>query len=508
MSFITGYASATSVFPGAEIEFHVSILMQFVSRPRPFTVDIFRLTDAFPRPGDFSGLPIHSGTAEADDEIFPLMAPENGCGWPAAYRLSIPLDWRSGVYIARLRSVESLSSYDIPFVVKARRDRSHARFLMVCAVTTYQAYNFWGGRSLYGHVDATGGLAWSDPRAYAVSFDRPYWGSPPDELKMWEMPFIRWLEDSGIEVDFCTSIDLHADPQLLDSYCLMLSVGHDEYWSKEMRDNAERFVSNGGNIAFFSGNTCWWQVRFEQNNRKMVCYKNSALDPLTGHDNARVTVNWFSAPVNRPENSLTGVSFRNGAWYGNSAVPLVGYTVRAANHWVFAGTGLTTGDMFGQATTSNIYDNLVGYETDAAELDPITFAPTGNDGTPLNFQVLALADLQNWRGAAQNGEGREAPYAQPGWASMGIYQRGGTVFTAATTNWPRWLGDPCVARITRNVMFGLCPSQPRLSFPLWWCLRRALRCWLQALHYSWCSLRRCWRIGILRLFPPRAVGKR
>src|SRR6185312_7343389 len=118
---------------------------------------------------------------------------------------------------------------------------------------------------------------------------------------------VRWLEINGFEVEYCTSIDLHADPHFLDNYQLLLSVGHDEYWSKEMRDNVEAFVAGGGNVAFFSGNVCWWQVRFEDNNRTMVCYKNANEDiQLTGVDNSRITINWRDQPVSRPENSLTG----------------------------------------------------------------------------------------------------------------------------------------------------------------------------------------------------------
>jgi hypothetical protein len=250
---------------------------------------------------------------------------------------------------------------EVPFVVRAAALGTNSKILFQFAVATYQAYNFWGGRSLYGHLE-NNQPRWEDPRAFKVSFNRPYISLY--DLTHWELPFVQWLERYGFEVEYCTSIDLHADSHLLDNYNLLLSVGHDEYWSKEMRDNAEAFVANGGNIAFFSGNDCWWQVRFEDDNRTMVCYKNAALDPLYGVDNSRVTVNWFAPPVNRPENRLTGVSFRKGAWYGDSIVVPVGYTVRSAQHWIFEGTELSDGDEFGAAP--NINDNLVGYETDAA----------------------------------------------------------------------------------------------------------------------------------------------
>src|SRR5207248_3969390 len=118
-----------------------------------------------------------------------------------------------------------------------------------------------------------------------------------------------------------------ADPDFLGRYRLLLSVGHDEYWSKEMRDAVEGFTASGGNVAFFSGNVCWWQVRFENDDRTMVCYKYAGPDdpshcnindPETATDPSRVTVNWRSPPVNRPENAMTGVSCFTGAYWRGS----------------------------------------------------------------------------------------------------------------------------------------------------------------------------------------------
>lgn len=457
MNRIIGYASATSVFPGESIHFHLSSPRSRLNPQRQFMIQVVPLTAAHPLNNQPLPAPLHAGGGQVTHHAVPATAPEDGCNWPRTYTLPIPAGWNSGMYVARFRTIDSALEFDIPFVVKANRRGPHARFLMASAVSTPQAYNFFGGRSLYGRMVGNA-IQWGNGAATAVSFDRPY-GTPngiPWEVQMWELPFVRWLEQTGINCDFCTSIDLHSDAALLNRYCMLLSVGHDEYWSKEMRDNVEAFIRNGGNVAFFSGNTCWWQIRFEANNRRMVCYRQAQLDPLNGQDNSRVTVNWYQPPVARPENSLTGVSFRYGAFYGN-AVPLVGYTVRAANHWVFTGTGLANGNVFGQTPVQDgdVYKNIVGYETDATPIDG-NLNPTYADGTPRSFQILAIANLLNWTG-------------QAGWATMGVYQEPGQgmVFTAATTNWASWLSqDPRVARITRNVLFRRCGRRPRVSAPL------------------------------------------
>lgn len=255
---------------------------------------------------------------------------------------------------------------------------------------------------------------------------------------------------NGLEVEYCTSIDLHADPHFLDNYQLLLSVGHDEYWSKEMRDSVESFVANGGNVAFFSGNVCWWQVRFEDNNRTMVCYKAKDEDPLTGADNERVTVNWFDPPVLRPGNTMAGVDSRQGAEWIAGIPPAVDYQVKVPQHWIFD-TALA-GNTFGGDR------HIIGYETDAAHLvDPTAAAPmpAGDDGTPPNFVCLAVADCQNWDQSAGG---------HSGWATMGLFHNNGSVFSAATVNWAGGLsldgGWGPVDQITQNLLRRLSLSTP------------------------------------------------
>ena len=187
-----------------------------------------------------------------------------------------------------------------------------------------------------------------------------------------------------------------------------------------MRDNVENFIAQGGNVAFFSGNTCWWQVTFD--------------DPTT----IRRSQNWYQ--TGRPENSLTGVSYRN-AGEGDENRPSVGYIVQHADHWIFRGTGLAEGQRFGLA------EQLVGYECDGAAFDQSQappYVPTSQDGTPQDFVILGVGDVSSF--AEKQGNAA---------ATMGVYTKNGTVFTAATTDWPRVVarnGEPSTVQITRNVL--------------------------------------------------------
>ncbi len=272
----------------------------------------------------------------------------------------------------------------------------------------------------------TGGTPWD-------SFNPdPFDPSPRQTFGHWDALAVAWLERSGYRVDFCTDLDLHADGgtgALLAPYRLLLSFGHDEYWSDAMRTGVERYVAAGGNVGFFGGNTAWWQVTFDD------------------ESSFRRVHQWSDVPApDRPENAMTGVSFRNGGERprGAGALP-VGFAVQQADHWVYEGTGLRDGDVFGNRPD----EYLVGYECDGAHFDrgdlrrgrPVR--PSCEDGTPRDFVILAVGDVaeSGW------GMGNRA-------ATLGVHSPGGTVFTASTTDWARVLaqGCPAVEQVTRNVI--------------------------------------------------------
>ncbi|MGW0605831.1 N,N-dimethylformamidase beta subunit family domain-containing protein [Streptomyces sp. NPDC002640] len=373
-----------------------------------------------------------------------LKAPVCGTSW----ELEIPGDWPSSLCRAvfhddREEEPEPLTDaeHEVWFVVRAATPGETSAILVSVPFATWRAYHRSGqpGRSLY-YAEQPG-------RATRVRLDSPGGGPPPER---WEEPLLRWLPAAGYRVEYCSNLDLHDGGDLLSAYRLLVVNGHDEYWTAGMRDSVEEFARRGGNLAFFAANTAWWQIRLEDGGRTMVCHRDAATDPLSAVDPRLTTVEWSSAPVGRPENAMTGVSFRNGAGAWGDGMAVIGresYTVRFADHWVFEGTGLADGDSFALGA--------LGYETDACELDWSAGTPraTGRDGTPSSFAVLATADLRHWR-----------RWGQGGWATMGVFRLGaGTVFNAATINWGRALGDPAADRITRNVLDrlgGAVPGEP------------------------------------------------
>jgi hypothetical protein len=411
------YAMADSVAQGGSIDFCGSS-----TPPSALAITVLRAgpTDEI----------LLDDVAMADSHDLPEKADEAGCGWPVFYTLTVASDWPSGLYLARFTA--GLRMAEVPFIIRSSTPGSRSRMLFQFASTTVHAYNWDSPHNLYP----------SDypERHRRISLNRPL-DNNPDRHYWRERKFLNWMIDAGFGFECCTSFDVHSDPSLLDNYDLFLSVGHDEYWSREMRDNVERFIRNGGNAAFFSGNTSWWQIRFEDEGRTIVCYKSAVEDPQNGVDNGLVTVQWHAAPVYRPENSLTGVSYRLGAgcWVNRDASAEKAYRVRFAAHWVFEETGLSDGDEFG------LGESIIGYETDAADFEEVDDVPlvTCRDETPPSFVILATADLRDWE-----------PLGKWGWATMGLFRRNGTVFTAASVDWANGLEFPesATRTITANVL--------------------------------------------------------
>ncbi|MBI1839572.1 MAG: hypothetical protein HYR88_01820 [Verrucomicrobia bacterium] len=439
--FVEGYAGRPSYAPGEELTLHVS------SSAATFSVEIARIGGR--RETNWS-----SGPVPGREHPTPQNASSHGCRWPAAVSLKIPTDWRSGYYHVTFRARDGGGSFihrntrtaegSCYFVLRAAEPGRNSKILLQLSTHTYNAYNNWGGFSLYGFNGRSGN------QGHRVSFERP----PSSQFGTWEQPFVEWAERNGFVLDYAANGDLESRPEMLKSYRLVLSVGHDEYWSGPMRDNLEHFIGAGGNVAFFSGNTCCWQVRNEDGGQALTCWKqNAQSDPVYGERQGYSALSslWSHHLVNRPENQLTGVGFLWGGYHRSHGQLMDGsgaFTVHRPEHWIFEGTGLKRGDAFGGK------DTIVGYECDGCELTwneglPV---PTYRDGTPKSFTILGTAPAQwhpddcQWYDQWENG--------RKGNAVLGVYTRGGTVFTCGSTDWSHGLrgGDAAVDRITRNVL--------------------------------------------------------
>jgi hypothetical protein len=390
------------------------------------------------------------------------------CDWINPVTLVTGDNWTSGVYLAKLTENANDKQSYILFVV--RNDDASSHYVFELPVTTYQAYNYWGGKSLYSYGSGTG-LPWGSSRGTAavkVSFNRPYARStnPPAALGMgagefltnyfpvaeyratissagWDYNMVRWLEKEGYDLTYLTNLDLHGSSTRLARARTYLSSGHNEYWSWEMRERVTAFRELGGNLIFFGANALYWQVRLERSpatgaeHRVMVAWKERFReDPLFTDSSASndhlVTTRWRDAPVSRPEDAVIGVRFGLSFIDGD-------LVVSNASHWVFQKTGLQNGSHL---------PGLLGYEVDGI---------AGNQPPPTEILCTSLAtELPN-----DNNHNIETMIAH---MTLYTWPSGAQVFATGTIQWSWGLDEynvpqlrssrlnPAAIQITKNVL--------------------------------------------------------
>jgi N,N-dimethylformamidase beta subunit-like protein len=405
---IKGYASDASVNVGQPITLFVS-----VSPAQQLKVDIYRLGWY----GGAGGRLMVGGSwlPGVTQDPCPVEAGLRTCNWQPTVQFTVPSTWVSGVYLAILTNERHFQNA-VHFVV--RDDASTSPLLYVQPETTYQAYNPWphdgSGRSLYATT--------------RISFDRPYADDGIARSFLdFEQPFVAWLERAGYQVSYATSIDLHEQgAALLRRHRVMVTSGHDEYWTAQMRVAATSALANGTSLAFFSANNIYWQVRLEaapdgRPDRVLVCYRTETLDP----DPTPVlkTVRWRDAPVSLPELNLLG------AEYTNSVAGRAAWVVAGSDSWVYRGTGLSDGQSI---------PDLVSGESDRPRSPTPDSAPKAT--------VLSDSPFQNRYGRSDRSQA--VLYQAPS---------GAWVFNASTFGWaaainPFGQPDLRVERMSANLL--------------------------------------------------------
>lgn len=381
---IEGYTSETSVMAGATINFAVNTVTL------SFNADIYRL-------GWYQGIGarLMQSIPNIPGKSYPVPAIKATTGlvaakWPWAFSLQVPATWVSGMYIARLTDT-NLEQIYVPFVVKSP---AKSDLIFVHTANTDEAYNMWGETSLYQDFTHT----MPNGRAYKVSFDRPFYlDQGMGNIFAWEYPMVRWLEENGYNVSYLSDEDVNnSKTNVLLGYKGILIAGHSEYWSSVMKDNLQKAIKSGVNLAMLAANDIYWQIRYEPSAshvpmRVIVCYKDASLDPLSSTKPALTTVQFRSQPVSRPEQSLLGSMYES--YFQGNGYPWV---VSDASSWLFAGTNLQNGASI---------PGLVGYEFD--QVSPQYPAPStivGADGVS-GVEVLAaspVTDIYNQQSTANS----------------------------------------------------------------------------------------------------------
>ena len=440
-----------------------------------------------------------------------------GCGWEASFEMSIGDDWPSGAYRATLiaegRDGAEIASNHL-FIVSPKTGRKPGRVLQVAATGTWISYNTWGGSNAYEGITGHG----RNQYACKVSTQRPWCRGfvvlPPDaprvplEISMppktvpryphmewalatghskkyasagwasYDSHFFRWAERANYAVDLASQHDLHFSPDILAGYECVVFVGHDEYWTWEMRDAVDDYVERGGHAARFAGNFMW-QTRLEDEGRRQVCYKYRARaeDPVYQTDDVtRATNTWEAPEIGRPGALTFGLSSAQGiyaGWGGCAPRGARGFPVYRPEHWAFSGTGIYYGDLLGADS------HIFGYEVDGLDHQIRGGLPyaTVDSGAPDGLEILAVglasqveesADILVEDQFLRDEEGRFTAETLFGEATdenlekvkrgngmIVNFQRGkGEVFHAGSCEWVAGLlrRDAMVERVTSNVL--------------------------------------------------------
>ena len=331
------------------------------------------------------------------------------CLWKPSADIKSDNSWTTGFYLVKLITNDGSMSY-VPFVV---RDDRPSTYFQQASVTTWLAYNSWGGRSIYGDLNTDNYKKAYSGRSRLASFDRPFsmeerflWNGAERFLEF-EIQMVRFMEKRGYDVTYGTNLETHTSPEVIAQHDTFMSVGHDEYWTKEMRDNLELIRDSGVNLCFFGANDGYRAVRLEDSPvgplRRMRHYKEYTEDPLLGKDDPRVAAQWRYGPTNRPENELIGIMY---------AADPVDFPWVAGNtdHWLYRKTGFSKGESI---------SHLVGHEYDRAWTEG-AFAKY----TPQNLQVISRSPVRTDQG------GRDVSHNAYHTAASGA-----GVFAAGTIRW-------------------------------------------------------------------------
>ncbi|MEK5444568.1 N,N-dimethylformamidase beta subunit family domain-containing protein [Fredinandcohnia sp. FSL W7-1320] len=398
---IEGYSEKISFFPGETIDLRVH------APEGKFSIDFMRFGKEQKLLHQVQNIPGKAQHYFSD-------AYKEGVMWTSSYQFTIPKDWETGMYAARL--YDQAKEFYVTFIVKDKNP-SENDIAVLASTNTWQAYNSWAGKSLYSNEYINGA---NQPVSY-VSFNRPNPGATPlgDEghLANGERHILSWLEQNNHNYDMLSDHDFHENPDILKPYKILIISTHSEYWSTTMYNGLEKFLNQGGNLLYLSGNGVYWKVAIKDD--KIEVKRDGSKHTLSNEAGGLFYTS------GSPESALLGVGYRHTGF----SVPAP-YKVIDSNHWIFKNTDVQNGDLIGQVglnTTRQSTGGASGWETDQVD-----------QFTPSNYNLLA-------QGTNTVGKGADMIYYDhPG--GGGVFSVGSITFGGSL------IIDPTLSTMVNNVI--------------------------------------------------------
>ncbi|HEU5181144.1 MAG TPA: N,N-dimethylformamidase beta subunit family domain-containing protein [Candidatus Polarisedimenticolia bacterium] len=423
---IEGYASLTSVPVGGDIRLFVS------TADKTYSLTVFRMGWYGGTGGrKVLGPQMLPGVKQVTPDVDPTTEVVE-CQWTKPFVIHVPSSWLSGIYLVKLHANTSGKESYIIFTV---RDARRADLVFQQSVLTYHAYNPWPGYDTVGR-EYTGQSLYDfatkgGKQAKTVSMDRPYGlversfanplpfysrsvslfygigaGDFLQNLAPASMDYgmVRWLERQGYDVTYITDVDTHEDVGRLLRAKAYLSVGHDEYVTREMKAHMVQARDQGVSLGFFGANYVYWPVGLLPDssgtpNRRITLFANCVNkdtgiarsetecvtdDDCTDGNLCKVKLADYSRTLDANGVSESEQALVGGMWDPGAAITGGGDIFLAPDslldHWVFANTGLQVGDSI---------PGIIGSEYDYTSVDPLFPSPDG-------LQVLVHTQVPNF----------------------------------------------------------------------------------------------------------------
>ncbi|MGN6160650.1 MAG: N,N-dimethylformamidase beta subunit family domain-containing protein [Marmoricola sp.] len=339
-SLLEGFASQVSIAPGGRITLFVSAGQTW--RWRAYRLGYYGGRGARLYASSCWYPPVHQAAPFVSPSTRAVTAP-----WKAT--VTIDQAWPPGVYLIKLSTLAGRESF-VPLVVRSPSTTDRTAFMF--SAMTMQAYNHWGGRSLYTGPDGS-----EASRAYADSFNRPFDVALSSRVLRFEQPLVAESERLGLPMAYLTDIDVATRPTVLDGARTLMTDGHDEYWTMGERGAVLNARDRGTNLLFFGANQLWWQVRLGTTtlgaSHLVICYR-TAPDPITSSQPELRTTHFRYLVEPLPESRVIGVQY---SALGADAP----FRVYEPDFFAFANTGAHLG---------SVYPGLVGPEIDTVNPGP------------------------------------------------------------------------------------------------------------------------------------------
>jgi hypothetical protein len=390
------------------------------------------------------------------------------CRWPVAAEAVVPAGADTGTYYVRVTLVGSDDALELPFVVVRPMPRRVGSIALLYATFTWAAYarRPVDGTIVPGLVSSFYTNNLSGKPFFNVGFRLPLTSAVPfahtthraaarvqQHLVKPERLAEAWLAREGYPYECITDADLDQEPELLDRFRTLMIVGHNEYWSRRMRDGIERYLDQGGDVICLSGNTAYWRVTYHADTNSLEGRKTNHgqgaeewLNPTRWgerwHTDGLPGGSW--EVLGEPPNQLLGLETIGWIDPGDPTA-FAPYTIQEPDHFLFhepEPVPIGSGGLIGTQCLNGTA--VSGYEMDGLP-QMIGMEPAG----PTDGLALLAHAHQGRRYVEHFGE-------DPTYGGDMIYWKrpsGGRLFNAASIAYSGSLAvDPAIQALTRNVL--------------------------------------------------------